>query len=234
MAWVQWSEGKRASTDAVGWQREPGPHVRNLHSSESLHRVQTLSLLIDSFHWTENTARTVGSAKLWDESSDIWGVLFLTENMKRMLFLTAWCLWRKVKPWESKLLLWCCTSNTLKLEPESLWGDKTTTDWNRRAAQESIGRTANNPSMKYCKYVISWRQSYRGQIIAWYWDGRKSNCLVEASFPHQPVQEPKPSRSQSSRLPSRAHRSEPYHRPYKKHTVWEDTADRENELKVVS
>lgn len=139
-------------------EREPGAHVRNLHWSESLLRVQTLSLLIDSFHWTENTVRTVGSAKLRDESSDIRGVVLLTENMKRMLFLTAWCLWRKVKPWESKLLLWCCTSNTLKLKPESLWGDRTTMGWNRRAAQENIGRSANKTSMKYCKYVISWHQ----------------------------------------------------------------------------
>lgn len=32
-------------------EREPGAHVRNLHSSESLHRVQTLSFLTDSFHF---------------------------------------------------------------------------------------------------------------------------------------------------------------------------------------
>lgn len=140
-------------------ERELGACIRNLDSSESLHRVQWVCPCSQTVSTgPKNTDRTAGSAKSWDESSDISGALLLTENMKRMLFLTARCLWRKVKPWESKLLLWCFTSNTLKLEPESLWGDGTTTDWNRWATQESIGRPANKPTMKYWKYVISWRQ----------------------------------------------------------------------------
>lgn len=160
----------------------------------------------------------------------MWGVLPLRENMKRMLFLTAWCLCRKAKPWGSKLLLWCCSSNTLKLEPESLWGDRTTTDWKRRAVQESIGRSANKPTMKYWKYpeVREVQRADNSFVLRW----QEIQLLVPppASVGAKAKQNSKLKVTKQSpwvwTIPIDHTRST--------QSMWEDTADCENELKMVS
>lgn len=162
----------------------------------------------------------------------MWGVLPLRENMKRMLFLTAWCLCRKVKPWGSKLLLWCCSSNTLKLEPESLWGDRTTTDWKeeqlRKVLEDLPTNTLWNTENMLYPEVRELQRADNSLVLRW----QEIQLLVP------PPTSVGAKAKQKSKLKATKQTPRvwaiPIDHTRSTQSMWEDTADCESELKMVS
>lgn len=217
MAWVQWREKGLHRCSRVA-EREPGAHVRNQHSSKSLYRVQ----------WICPCSQTVSTRSkiLWDcgkcqsvrweqwhmgsaspdrkhEKNVVFNCLVFVKESKTMGEQVA-ALMFHIKHFETGARVPVSGRDHHRLKQKSSSGKY----W-------KVCQQTHYEILKIC-YILT-PDRYREQIIGWYWDDRKSNCLVEATFPPT-SQFGSQSQEGVKAPPSRVHGYDPYHRPNKKHT----------------